>query len=72
MGILSFVIDPDAAVALTGDEIVGLINTDTTTTISKASVVDAVARPIAALEVDTAELAADAVTAAKIGTGEDG
>lgn len=59
MVLASFTIDPLAEV-LTGDEIVAKINTDTTTTISKASVVDAAARPIVAGEVSNTELAAAA------------
>lgn len=76
MGILSFVIDPDAAIPLTGDEIVNRINTDTTDPITRASSVSVAARPletdevtaseIAAGAVDTDELAAGAVTTAKL------
>ncbi len=69
MGIKSFVIDPDAAEPLTGDEIIAKINTDTTDDITRASSVSAAARPIEALEVDTAELAAGAVEEAKLDTG---
>ena len=60
MVIASFTLDPNAAVPLTGDEIVAAINTDTTTTISKASVVDAAARPLVADEVTDTELTATA------------
>ncbi len=62
MAIASFTIDPEAEV-LTGDEIVAKINTDTSTTISKASVVSALARPIEAGEVGNPELAAPAAKA---------
>ena len=59
MTLASFTIDPLAEV-LTGDEIVAKINTDTTTVISKASVVAAAARPIEAGEVSNTELASAA------------
>jgi len=61
------VLDP-AAVVYTDDQIVGKINT-ATANITRASSVDAAARPIAAGEVDTIELAAGAVTAAELDTG---
>ena len=48
MGILTFVIDPDAAEPLTGDEIVDLINNDTVSVIDRADSVDAAARPLVA------------------------
>ena len=60
MTLASFTLDPNASIPLTGDEIVAAINTDTTTTISKASVVDAAARPLVADEVTDTELAATA------------
>ncbi len=60
MAIQSFQLDPNAA-AYTDDQIVGKINS-ATANITRASSVDAAARPIAANEVDTAELAAGAVT----------
>ena len=60
MAIQSFQLDPNAA-SYTDDQIVDKVNT-ATTTISRASAVDAAARPIAAGEVDTTELAAGAVT----------
>ena len=64
MAIASMVLDPNAA-SYTDDEIVGKIN-NATATISRASSVDAAARPIAAGEVDETELAAGAVTNAKL------
>ena len=56
MALQSFVIDPLAEV-LTGDEIVAKINTDTTTTITKAGVVAAAARPIVDAEITAAKVA---------------
>ncbi len=69
MGILSFVIDPDAAVPLSGDQIVDKINTDTTDPITRASSVSAAARPLVADEVTPTELADNAVENAAIATG---
>ncbi len=65
MGLETFVIDPSAE-ALTPDEVVAKVNA-ATSDITRASSVTAAARPIEALEVDTAELAAGAVTNPKIG-----
>jgi len=59
MAIQKISIDPNA-VAMDGDAIIAKINTNSTTTISKASVVTAAARPIAAGEVGNTELAAAA------------
>ena len=59
MAILSFQLDPNAQ-SYTDDQIVGKVNT-ATANITRANAVDAAARPIAAGEVDTAELAAGAV-----------
>jgi len=56
MAIQSMVLDPNA-VAYTNDEIIGKINA-ATDNITRASSVDAAARPIAALEVTNTELAA--------------
>ncbi len=56
MAIASFVIDPDAAIPLTGDEIVAKINTETSDPITRASSVSAVARPLEADEVSDVEL----------------
>lgn len=67
MGTETFTIDPGAE-ALTPDEVVAKVNA-ATADITRASSVSAAARPIEALEVDTAELAVDAVTNAKIDTG---
>ncbi len=64
MTIASFQLDPNA-VALTDDEVVGKINT-ATVDITRAGSVDPSARPIEALEVGTTELAANAVTNAKV------
>ena len=58
MAIQSMVLDPNA-VAYTNDEIIGKINA-ATDNITRASSVDAAARPIAALEVTNAELALSA------------
>ncbi len=66
MGILSFVIDPDAAVPLSGDQIVDKINNDTIAVIDRADSVDAAARPLVADEVTAAELADNAVENAAI------
>jgi len=54
MAIASMVLDPNAA-AYTDDEIVGKINS-ATATITRASSVDAAARPIADAEVTSAKL----------------
>lgn len=62
MALASFTIDP-AAEVLSGDEIVAKINDDTSTTISKAGVVTAAARPIEAGEVTNTELAVAAAKA---------
>lgn len=67
MAIASFQLDPNAA-SYTDDEIVGKINS-ATATITRASSVDAAARPIAAGEVDTTELAAGAVDNTILATG---
>jgi len=58
MAIASMQLDPNAA-AYTDDEIVGKVNA-ATATISRASSVDAAARPLVAGEVDNAALAASA------------
>lgn len=55
MAIQIMVIDPNAG-TMSGDEIIAAINEDSTTTISKASVVDAAARPIVDGEVTSAKL----------------
>ncbi len=62
MALASFVINPEAG-PMSGDEIVAAINTDTSTTISKAAVVDAAARPLVDAEVTAAKLAAAAAKA---------
>ena len=64
MAIVSFQLDPNAVV-YTDNEIVGKINT-ATVNITRASSVDAAARPIADLEVVEGKLAANAVTNAKL------
>lgn len=69
MGILTFVIDPDAAIPLTGDQIVDKINNDTVAVIDRASSVDATARPLVADEVTAAEIATGAVGADEIASG---
>ena len=66
MAIVQMLLDPNAA-SYTDNEIVGKVNT-ATANITRASSVSAAARPIAALEVGTAELAANAVTNAKAAT----
>ena len=58
MAIQSMLLDPNA-VAYTDDEIVGKVNA-ASATISRASSVDAAARPIAALEITNTELALSA------------
>ena len=63
MTIASFQLDPNAT-SYTDDEIVGKVNT-ASTDITRAGCVDPSARPIEALEVDTAELADGAVTNGK-------
>jgi len=60
MVIASFVIDPAAAIPLTGDEIVAKINTDTVDPITRASSVSAAARPLVSDEVSNVELTATA------------
>ena len=69
MGILTFVIDPDAAIPLTGDQIVTKINDDTILVIDRAESVDAAARPLVADEVTATEIATDAVGADEIQSG---
>ncbi|MFH0810716.1 MAG: hypothetical protein V2A77_09670 [Pseudomonadota bacterium] len=59
MAIVSMTLDPNAA-AYTDDEIVGKVNA-ATATISRAGAVTAAARPIAALEVTDAMIAAGAI-----------
>lgn len=66
MVIASFQLDPNAT-SYTDDEIVGKVNT-ATADITRAGSVDAAARPIEALEVDSAELADGAVTNVKADT----
>ena len=63
MAIASFTLDPNAT-SYTDDEIVGKVNS-ASADITRAGSVDPTARPIEAGEVDTAELAANAVTNAK-------
>ena len=63
MAIVSFQLDPDAT-SYTDDEIVGKVNA-ASDDITRAGSVDPTARPIEALEVDTAELADGAVTNTK-------
>ena len=67
MAIQSFQLDPNAA-SYTDDQIVGKINS-ATDTISRASSVDAAARPIASGEVGSTELAAGAVSNTELATG---
>ena len=67
MAIASMQLDPDAVV-YTDDEIVGKVNS-ATANITRASSVTAAARPIAANEVDTTELADGAVASGKLDTG---
>ena len=62
MAIVKISIDP-TAVSLSGDDIIGKINADSTTTISKASVVAAAARPLVDGEVSAGKLAAAAAKA---------
>ena len=69
MAIQSMLLDPNA-VAYTDDEIVGKVNA-ASATISRASSVDAAARPIAALEVTDGMIAAGAIKT-KLGAEEDG
>ncbi len=61
MALASFTLDPAATVQLTGDEIIVKINTDTVNPITRASSVDAAARPIETEEVTDVELAPTAV-----------
>ncbi len=63
MALAAFQLDPNAT-SYTDDEIVGKVNT-AAADITRAGSVDPSARPIEAGEVDTAELAANAVTNAK-------
>jgi len=67
MAIASFQLDPNAQ-SYTDDEIVGKINS-ATANITRASSVDAAARPITAGEVGTTELAAGAVDNTILATG---
>ena len=67
MAIEKVYLDPNAT-TYTDDEIVGKVNT-ATANITRASSVAAAARPIGALEVTATELAADAVTNAKVAAG---
>ncbi|KKL18872.1 hypothetical protein LCGC14_2471180 [marine sediment metagenome] len=60
MALATFVIDPAAAIPLTGDEIIAKINTDTVNPITRASSVSAAARPLVADEVSDVELTATA------------
>ena len=60
MALATFVIDPAAAIPLTGDEIVAKINTDTVDPITRASSVSAAARPLETDEVSDVELTATA------------
>ena len=64
MAIATMTIDP-AGTSYTDDEIVGKVNA-AADNITRAGSVEATARPIEALEVDTAELAAGAVSDAKM------
>ncbi len=64
MTIASFQLDPNA-VALTDNQVVDKINA-ASNDITRAGSVDPTARPIEALEVGTPELAANAVTNAKV------
>ena len=63
MAIASFQLDPDAQ-ALTDNQVVDKVNA-ASNDITRAGSVDPSARPIEALEIGTAELAANAVTNAK-------
>jgi len=67
MAIEKVYLDPNAA-SYTDDEIVGKVNT-ATVNITRASSVASAARPIEALEVTNAGLAANAVTDAKVAAG---
>ena len=67
MATQTMVLDPNAQ-AYTDDEIVGKFNS-ASANITRASSVDAAARPIVTGEVDTAELAAGAVESSKLDTG---
>ena len=66
MGIKTFTVDPGAE-ALTPDEVVAKVNA-ASDDITRASSVSAVARPIESGEIDTNELATDAVTNPKVST----
>ena len=67
MAIQSFQLDPNAA-SYTDDQIIGKINS-ASDTISRASAVDAAARPIASGEVGATELAVGAVGSTELGAG---
>lgn len=67
MAIQSLQLDPNAA-AYTDDQIVGKVNT-ATANITRASSVDAAARPIASGEVGSTELAAGAVSNTELASG---
>ena len=67
MAIVSMQLDPNAQ-SYTDDEIVGKVNT-ATANITRASSVDAAARPLAAGEVGSTELAAGAVSNTELATG---
>ena len=66
VAIVQMLLDPNAAV-YTDDQIVGKVNT-ATANITRASSVSAAARPIAALEVTGAMIAATTITNAKLAT----
>ena len=66
MTIASFQLDPNAQF-LSDDDVITKINA-ASTDITRAGSVDPTARPIEALEVDTAELAANAVDNTKLAT----
>jgi len=66
MAIVAFQLDPNAA-SYTDDQIVGKINT-ATANITRASSVDAAARPIASGEVGATELAVGAVGNTELAT----
>lgn len=67
MAIQSFQLDPNAQ-SYTDNEIVGKVNA-ATANITRASSVDAAARPIAANEITETEIDAGAVTNAKMASG---
>jgi len=66
MAIQTMVLDPDA-VTYTDDQIVGKVN-GATANITRAGSVEATARPIGDLEIVEGDLAANAVTNAKLAT----